>query len=89
MILATIGAWIRRGDPFRRGNTLRLPVPGERAGALIARIHYRQGGDSNIILVGTGNTLQVDTGEYGRLWLGINDDSFGDNKGAFTVRVRW
>ena len=77
------------GDPYRRGTSLRLPMPGGRPGALLARIHYRQGGASNILVVGTSNSLQADRGEYGRLWLGINDDSFGDNSGAFTVRIRW
>jgi len=78
-----------RGDQYRRGNSSRVPLPREPAGALIAKIRYRQGGDSNVLLVSTQNTLTVEQGEYGRLLLGINDDDFNDNSGAFTVRIRW
>jgi hypothetical protein len=67
----------------------RRPLPEAGAGTLIAKIRYRQGGDSNILAVGTRNVLTAEPGEYGRLWLGINDDSFGDNSGSFTVRIRW
>jgi hypothetical protein len=77
------------GDQSRRGNSSRFPSPRDPAGALIAKIRYRQGSDSNILVVGTSNTLNTEPGEYGRLWFGINDDNFGDNSGAFTVRIRW
>jgi hypothetical protein len=76
------------GDTSQR-NTSYLPAPNAGLGALIARIRYRQGGDSNIVFVGTTQTLTVDQGEFGRLWLGINDDYTGDNSGAFSVRIRY
>ncbi len=66
-----------------------LPVPNAGAGALIGRIRYRQGGESNIVVVGTETSLTVDPNEYGRLWLGINDDYTGDNNGAFSVKIRY
>ncbi|MFM8396152.1 MAG: hypothetical protein ACKOB4_19700, partial [Acidobacteriota bacterium] len=67
----------------------RLPVPDLPAGALIARIRYRDGRYSNVIGIGARSTPATEEGEYGRLFLGVNDDYFDDNRGSFTVRVRW
>jgi len=77
------------GDHSGRFPSSNYPLPSAGPGTLIAKIRYRQGGDSNILAVGTNNTLTAEQGEYGRLWLGINDDYFNDNRGSFTVRVRW
>ncbi len=77
------------GDSSTRSSSSRLPLPGAGAGALIAKIRYRNGRDSNIVLVGSSNTLTAEPGEYGRLWLGINDDNFRDNSGYFAVKIRW
>jgi hypothetical protein len=57
------------------------PLPSAPAGALIARI-----GDGPVFLIGAeGWTNRA--GQSGRLFLGVNDDHLGDNRGEFTVRV--
>ncbi|HZS03347.1 MAG TPA: LecA/PA-IL family lectin [Blastocatellia bacterium] len=76
------------GDNSQRGSSS-LPLQNAPAGALLAKIRYRQGGDSAVVPVGTSNRLNVEQGEYGRLWLGINDDYTGDNSGTFSVRIRY
>ncbi|MFN7949528.1 MAG: hypothetical protein U0Z53_29495 [Blastocatellia bacterium] len=76
------------GDTTGSGSSS-LPVPNAGTGALIGKIRYRQGGDSNIVVIGTGTQVTIEPGEYGRLWLGINDDYTGDNSGAFSVRLRY
>ena len=78
-------------DPNGNQNSTRrrLPVPDFAHGALIARIRYRDGRYSNLVGVGAQGTPATEEGEYGRLFLGINDDNFADNRGSFTVRIRW
>ncbi len=76
------------GDTTRSGSSS-SPVPNTATGALIAKIRYRQGGDSNVAVIGTNNRVTIEAGEYGRFWLGINDDYTGDNSGAFSVRLRY
>jgi hypothetical protein len=56
--------------------------------ALMAKIHYRNGGDSKTIAVGEKNTLIVEANEYGRLYFGI-DNRYGNSNGAFTVNLTW
>ena len=77
------------GDRGAQASGSRYPVPEAGVGAVLARIRYRDGGESNILVVGRSNSGTAEPGEYGRLLLGINDDYFRDNNGSFTVRVRW
>jgi len=56
---------------------------------LITKIRYRDGRDSNLLFVGAQGGATTDPGEYGRLFLGINDDYLRDNKGSFKVVIRW
>ena len=56
------------------------PLPNQPAGALIARI-----GDGRAILV--GNRQSFTANDSGRLYLGVNDDHFDDNRGQFNVNV--
>lgn len=77
------------GETRARVSTSRYPVQDAGVGALLTKIRYRNGGDSNILVVGRVGGGTVDQGEYGRLLLGINDDYLRDNSGSFTVRVRW
>lgn len=65
------------------------PMPEAGVGALIGKIRYRDGRDSNSVLVGSRGTPTTEAGEYGRLFLGINDDFLRDNKGSFKVTIRW
>lgn len=65
------------------------PVPDAGVGALIGKIRYRDGRDSNLVFIGTQGNPSTEAGEYGRLWLGINDDFVRDNKGSFKVVIRW
>lgn len=65
------------------------PVPDAGVGALIGKIRYRDGRDSNLVYIGPQGNPGTEPGEYGRLWLGINDDYVRDNKGSFKVVIRW
>ncbi|MBI2222765.1 MAG: hypothetical protein HYU53_16355 [Acidobacteria bacterium] len=56
------------------------PLSNELAGALIARI-----GNGNPFAI--GNLAQVQMPESGPLYLGVNDDSLGDNQGQFNVTI--
>ena len=76
-------------DGTQTGGRGRLPIPDLPAGMLIAMIRYRDGRYSNVIGIGAKSTPATEEGEYGRLFLGINDDNVGDNRGSFTVRIRW
>lgn len=69
--------------------TTSLPVPDGPPGALIGKIRYRDGGDSNFVMLGTHGSATTDPNEYGRLFLGINDDYFRDNSGTFRVTLRY
>jgi Ca2+-binding EF-hand superfamily protein len=57
------------------------PLPSQAAGALIARI----GGDGSPILVGSRQSFTANNN--GRLYLGVNDDHFEDNRGQYTVTL--
>ncbi len=70
-------------------STSTYPIQDAPVGALIAKIRYRDGRDSNYVLIGSRGNPSSEPNEYGRLILGINDDYFRDNKGSFTVRIRW
>jgi hypothetical protein len=56
------------------------PLPNAPAGALIGRID-RSGP------FGIGNQRSIEAPATGRLYLGINDDYFGDNAGQFRVMI--
>jgi hypothetical protein len=56
------------------------PLASRPAGALIARV-----GDSGPIFVGTNTSCRAPAN--GQLFLGVNDDHLGDNKGEFRVRI--
>lgn len=57
------------------------PLPNEIAGALIGRI-------GNGRPFGIGNLTTVVMPAAGQLFLGVNDDSLGDNNGEFRVEIR-
>lgn len=77
------------GNPNANVRTSTYPMQDQGVGALIGKIRYRDGRDSNLVLIGQRGTPATEAGEYGRLFLGINDDYFRDNKGQFTVKIRW
>jgi hypothetical protein len=56
---------------------------------LIGKIRYRDGRDSNFVFVGSRGEPTSEPNEYGRLFLGINDDYFRDNTGSYKVTIRW
>lgn len=58
------------------------PLPGNLAGALIARV-----GNGQPFPIGNVET-PVTMPATGPLWLGINDDNNGDNKGEFNVQIQ-
>ena len=63
------------------------PLPTSGAGALIGYIREPSGQTSQVFLVGTQLTFTVPVD--GRLYLLINDDNYGDNGGAFKVKIRY
>jgi hypothetical protein len=65
------------------------PIQDQGVGALIGKIRYRDGRDSNAVFIGARGTPATEPGEYGRLYLGINDDYLRDNRGQYTVTIRW
>ena len=77
------------GEMRAQVGTSRYPIQDRGVGALIAKIRLRNGGDSNILYIGRQGGGTTDANEYGRLLIGINDDFFKDNRGSFSVRVRW
>ncbi|PYR89850.1 MAG: hypothetical protein DMF84_22820 [Acidobacteria bacterium] len=58
----------------------RAAMPGELAGALIGKI-------GNGRPFGIGNQTSIVAPASGLLFLGVNDDAFGDNQGAFQVTI--
>ena len=68
----------------RGSNTGRLapgaPLRQDLAGGLIARV-----GESAPVFVGSQRTFRAPAS--GRLYLGVNDDHLGDNRGEFRVQV--
>lgn len=72
-----------------RSSLNRLPMRDQPAGALIAKIRYTNGSDSNLVYIGKKNTATTEPNEYGNIWVGINDLDLRDNSGSFKVRIRW
>lgn len=75
------------GDLINKGS----PLPPRAVGpnALLAKIKYPHGGESNALRIGERNTLIIQEGEQGRLFFGIDDKNVKDNSGHFSVRVKW
>jgi hypothetical protein len=69
------------GNPAATVPTSRYPVANAPAGSLVARV-----GNSAPFHIG-GNTQPIVMPANGRLQLGINDDHFLDNSGAFSVTI--
>jgi hypothetical protein len=69
------------GSGTFQGSRARYPVPIVPVGALIFKV-----GNSAPSPIGT-NSQPITMPANGRLFLGINDDEFGDNSGAFTVTI--
>ncbi len=87
-----IGARSRSNPDGNRNanvNTSSYPLNDAGVGALIGKIRYRNGRDSNFVLIGSRNEVTADPDEYGRLFLGVNDDYFKDNNGSYRVTIRW
>jgi hypothetical protein len=87
-----IGNRARSGPDGNRNanlNTSSYPMNDQGVGALIAKIRYRDGRDSNYVFVGSRSAPTTEPNEYGRLFLGINDDFFRDNSGSYRVTIRW
>lgn len=88
----TISANRRTGPDGDRNANVRTsiyPIPSSGVGALIAKIRYRDGSDSRIRFIGSSDQMRLGSGEYGRLFVGVNDDVFNDNGGSYRVTIRW
>jgi hypothetical protein len=69
------------GDGNFPGSRAKYPVPALPVGGLIGRV----GNSAPFPIGASGQPIRMPA--RGRLYLGINDDEFGDNSGAFTVTV--
>ncbi len=65
------------------------PIRDAGVGAVIARVRYRDGRDSEPLYIGSRNRAHTERNEYGRLLIGINDDNYRDNSGSYNVTIRW
>lgn len=72
----------------RRTNT-RVPQRTAGTDALVAKILYHSGGESDVLKIGDQKTLVIEDGQSGRLVFGIDDKKVSDNSGYFTVTVKW
>jgi hypothetical protein len=77
------------GNQNATNSSANYPLRDEPAGALIAKIRYRNGQDSNLVLIGERSTPATEPNESGRLLLGINDDNLRDNRGSYRVTIRY
>jgi len=64
------------------------PVRKVGVGAVIAKIRYRDGRESNPFFIGARGQANTRQNEYGRLFIGVNDDAYGDNTGSYRVTIR-
>lgn len=69
-----------RSQPMRRSSG---------PNALIAKIRYTNGRDSNTVAVGAKNTFTIEPNEYGRLLFGIDRRYSSYTNGYFNVKVQW
>jgi hypothetical protein len=77
------------GNQNANNSTSNYPMNDVAAGALIGKIRYRDGRDSNLVFIGSRGGATSEPNEYGRLFLGVNDDYFRDNTGSYRVTIRW
>jgi hypothetical protein len=77
------------GNSSAINSTSSYPMSDVAPGALIGKIRYRDGRDSNFVFIGSHGEPTTEPNEYGRLFLGINDDYFRDNTGSYRVTIRW
>lgn len=77
------------GNRNARVSSSTYPLNDVGVGALIGKIRYRDGRDSNSVFIGSRGEPTSEPNEYGRLFLGINDDYFRDNTGSYRVTIRW
>jgi hypothetical protein len=87
-----IGNRARSNPDGNRGakvSSSNYPLNDYGVGALIGKIRYRDGRDSNFVFIGSRGNPTTEPNENGRLFLGINDDYFQDNSGSYTVKIRW
>jgi hypothetical protein len=77
------------GNREANARTSTYPMNDVPVGALIGKIQYRDGRDSNYVFIGSRGAPTSEPNEYGRLFLGINDDYLRDNNGSYRVTIRW
>jgi hypothetical protein len=77
------------GDIGYNSKDVRYPINSSGVGALIAKIRYSNGTESAPRFIGAHNTKTIGSSEYGRLFLGINDNAVNDNTGSYAVTIRW
>jgi hypothetical protein len=77
------------GNSSAINSTSNYPMSDVAPGALIGKIRYRDGRDSNFVFIGSRGQPTTEPNEYGRLFLGVNDDYFRDNTGSYRVTIKW
>lgn len=66
-----------------------VPAPNAARGAVIVKVSYPDGFDSNVLPVGRGLQFRVEEHESGRLFVGINTAPGEKASGEFTATLRW
>jgi hypothetical protein len=77
------------GELRYNNKDVKYPINSSGVGALIAKVRYANGAESAPRFIGAHNVKRIGPSEYGRLFLGINDNGVNDNTGSFTVTIRW
>ena len=77
------------GERSYNAGDVTYPINNSGVGALIAKVRYQNATDSAPRFIGARNTKRVGSSEYGRLFLGINDNNVSDNTGSYRVTIRW
>ncbi|HTY64402.1 MAG TPA: hypothetical protein VMG30_19285 [Acidobacteriota bacterium] len=77
------------GDIRQNNREAKYPVNSSGVGALIAKVRYSNGAESTPRFIGMHDLRRIGPSDYGRLFLGINDDNVSDNTGSYAVTIRW
>jgi hypothetical protein len=77
------------GDRSANASDVKYPIASAGFGALIARIQYDNGNYSAPRFVGPRGIMRIGSSDYGRLFIGINDNDVSDNTGSYRVTIRW
>jgi hypothetical protein len=77
------------GNRNSNARTSSYPMQNEGVGAVIGKLRRSNGRESELRYIGASSRANATGREFGRLFIGINDDVFRDNSGYFRITIRW